>query len=116
MDLRSRVASCDTPFLGHPAPTPVGPARIALRAGAAVVVGTVAPGPAGGTSLVITATRIPTFDLDGKAEGDDRELTARINRELSSRIRALPHAWVWMHDRWTAPPEDGGKLVREPLA
>ncbi|MGH7293921.1 MAG: lysophospholipid acyltransferase family protein, partial [Polyangiaceae bacterium] len=30
MDLRSRVAACDAPFLGHPAPTPVGPARIAL--------------------------------------------------------------------------------------
>ena len=43
MDLRSRVPSCETPFLGHAATTPVGPARIALRTGAAVVVGTVAP-------------------------------------------------------------------------
>jgi hypothetical protein len=31
MDLRSRVPSCDAPFLGRVAPTPVGPARIALR-------------------------------------------------------------------------------------
>ncbi|HEX3772084.1 MAG TPA: hypothetical protein VHV30_14510 [Polyangiaceae bacterium] len=95
MDLRSRVASCDAPFLGHLASTPVGPARIALRTGAAVVVGTAAPG----APLVITATRIRTDDL-GRDGASAVELTARINRELSARIEALPHAWVWMHERW----------------
>jgi Kdo2-lipid IVA lauroyltransferase/acyltransferase len=96
MDLRARVPSCASPFLGHPAPTPIGPARIALRTGAAVVVGTVAPS---GAALVITATRIATTGLDSRdAEGD---LTARINGELSRRILAMPHAWVWMHERWT---------------
>ena len=99
MDLRSRVPSCAAPFLGHLAPTAVGPARIALRARAPVVVGTAAPGPGG--SLLITATRI---DSDGliRDEGGALELTSRINAELSRRILALPHAWVWMHDRWTA--------------
>jgi Kdo2-lipid IVA lauroyltransferase/acyltransferase len=98
MDLRSRVPSCDASFLGHEAPTPVGPARIALRTGAAVVVGTAAPGPGG--SLVITATRI---ESSGLARGDAGALalTTRINDELSRRIRALPHGWVWMHDRWS---------------
>jgi KDO2-lipid IV(A) lauroyltransferase len=103
MDLRSRVPSCPAPFLGHDAETPVGPARIALRARAAVVVGTVAPdaegcGGPGGRGLVITATRIPTEDLP--ARGGAEALTARINDELSARIRALPDAWVWMHQRW----------------
>jgi KDO2-lipid IV(A) lauroyltransferase len=121
MDLRSRVASCDAPFLGHAAPTPVGPARIALRTGAAVVVGTVAPRDAAG-ALIITATRIPTTDLDradlsvrrGNSEAAERrlraaagaqELTERINQEISRRILALPQSWVWMHERWTT--EDG---------
>jgi KDO2-lipid IV(A) lauroyltransferase len=108
MDLRSRVASVDAPFLGHPAPTAVGPARIALRAGAPVVVGTVARRPSTGTetggpvascSLEITATRVCTSDLRPDAAGA-AELTARINDELSRRIRALPEAWVWMHERW----------------
>jgi KDO2-lipid IV(A) lauroyltransferase len=102
MDLRSRVPSCMAAFLGHPAPTPVGPARIALRTGAAVVVGTVAPG---GDSLVITATRIPTSDLDFQCDGAELDLTSRINGELSRRILALPHAWVWMHERWTPSAE-----------
>ncbi len=110
MDLRARVASCEAPFLGHPAATPVGPARIALKTGAAVVVGSVAPCPDFPTGratppLIITATRIPTTDL-AAGQGTDhgaraRDLTARINRELSRRILALPHAWVWMHERWT---------------
>jgi KDO2-lipid IV(A) lauroyltransferase len=103
MDLRARVSSCDAPFLGHPASTAVGPARIALRTGAAVVVGTAAPGGAG--SLVVTATRIPTSGLDFRTEGAAQDLTMRINRELSRRILALPHAWVWMHERWIPTPE-----------
>jgi len=111
MDLCSRVASCDAPFLGHPAATPIGPARIALRARAPVVVGTVGPveetgkeGPLRAarstTHLEVTATRIDTAGL-APDEAGARELTARINAELSRRILALPHAWVWMHERWT---------------
>jgi Kdo2-lipid IVA lauroyltransferase/acyltransferase len=97
MDLSSRVPSCDAPFLGHAAATPIGPARIALRAGAAVVVGSAAPDVDGG--LVVTATRVDIGDLAADEAGA-RELTARINAELSRRILALPHAWVWMHERW----------------
>ncbi len=100
MDLRGRrIATCDAPFLGHDAPTAIGPARIALRTGAAVVVGTVAPGEC--LPLVVTATRITTDDLTPD-DGGARELTARVNAELSRRILAIPHAWVWMHERWRA--------------
>jgi KDO2-lipid IV(A) lauroyltransferase len=112
MDLRARVSSCETPFLGHPASTAVGPARIALRTGAAVVVGTVARADGGkgdsgdrDEALVVTATRIPTSGLDFRTEGAARDLTMRINGELSRRILALPHAWVWMHERWIPTPE-----------
>ena len=97
MDLASRVPSVDVPFLGHVARTPVGPARLALRTGAAVVVGTVARDLAG--ALVVTATRVHADDLDAGERGE-RELTARINAELSRRILALPELWVWMHPRF----------------
>jgi KDO2-lipid IV(A) lauroyltransferase len=113
MDLRSRVPCCTSPFLGHDAPTPIGPARIALRTGAAVVVGTVAWAAARQDPLTITATRIETADLD-RGEASARVLTSRINAELSRRILALPHAWVWMHDRW--PPNGGTAEYDEGLA
>jgi lauroyl/myristoyl acyltransferase len=47
----------------------------------------------------VTATRIRLDDLPADASGAT-SLTARINDELSARILALPHAWVWMHERW----------------
>jgi KDO2-lipid IV(A) lauroyltransferase len=101
MDLRSRVPSRSVRFLGHAAPTPIGPARIALRVRCPVVVGTASPAVDASPSVpwCVTATRIPTDDLDA-GEDAELELTARINDELSRRILAAPHAWVWMHDRW----------------
>lgn len=96
MDLRSRVPSIPTPFFGIPADTAVGPARIALRTHAPVVVGTAAPGPQG---LQITVTRLDTTGLAADAEGE-ATLTTRINAELCRRILALPEGWVWMHPRW----------------
>ena len=91
----------DAPFLGVTAPTPVGPARLALRTGAAVVVGV--PAPAADGTLELAITRVTTADL-GDASAADREriLTTRINEALSARIRDLPDGWVWMHRRWPA--------------
>jgi Kdo2-lipid IVA lauroyltransferase/acyltransferase len=90
MDFASRVPSIDVPFMGVPAPTPSGPAALALRFDAAVVVGTVAieRGVMG-----ISFDRIAT-------DGSVATLTTRINAALSARIRAMPAAWPWMHDRW----------------
>jgi KDO2-lipid IV(A) lauroyltransferase len=102
MDLRSRVPTILAPFLGLPAETAVGPARIALRTGAEVVVGTAAPG--GEDGLVITVTRIETADLAADAAGE-QVLTERINAELSRRILAMPRAWVWMHPRFPEAPD-----------
>jgi KDO2-lipid IV(A) lauroyltransferase len=104
MDLRSRVASCDAPFLGHEAPTAIGPARLALRTGAQVIVGSAIPdgdGPPG--NVRVTATPVPTAGLLADM-GGAQELTCRMNREISRRILAFPHGWVWMHERWAVPP------------
>jgi len=87
MDLASRVPSIDAPFFGLPAPTPVGPARLALRTGAAVVVG--------------AATRDGTIAARRLAScASELELTTAINEALGERIRAYPEAWVWMHERF----------------
>jgi KDO2-lipid IV(A) lauroyltransferase len=100
MDLRSRVPSIVTPFLGIPAKTAVGPARIALRTGAAVVVGTVVGTAAGELpGLRITITRIETEGLGCNASGEEA-LTRAMNAELSRRVLAMPKGWLWMHPRW----------------
>jgi KDO2-lipid IV(A) lauroyltransferase len=104
MDLRTRAESCTVPLLGFPAETASGPARMALRIGAAVIVGSAAPSRCVGDPIVITATRIATDDIARSRQGVC-ELTARINLELSRRILALPHGWVWMHPRWDRQSE-----------
>ena len=101
MDLASRVPSIEVPFLGHAAPTPVGPARLALRTHAEVVVGVPAPCSTNPAALELAITRIVTADLDSSAEAE-RILSTRINDVLSMRIRALPASWVWMHPRWAS--------------
>ena len=98
MDLRTRAPSARVPFLGADAPTVIGPARIALRTGAAVVVGTVARVDG---RLVVTATRVSTEGLEGDPVC---ALTRRMNDELSRRILALPDEWPWVHDRWGRDP------------
>ena len=91
--------------------SPVGPARIALRTRAPIVVGTVVP--AGSTeTLVIRVTRIATGDLVAGAAGEV-ELTRRLNDEVSSRIRAFPEGWVWMHPRWQVDVKDSAPTVGE---
>ena len=110
MDLASRVPSIDVPFLGHDARTPVGPARLALRTGAAVVVGVAAPARVrtadasdANDGLELAVTRITTTDLAASTmAARERVLTTRINDTISSRIRAMPEGWVWMHPRWPA--------------
>jgi len=100
MDLVSRVPSVAVPFLGVPARTPIGPARIALRTGAAVVVGTFAAGGA------IRIARVATDDLRPGPDAE-RELLARINAELSARILAAPEHWPWIHERFG--PQNSGQ-------
>ncbi len=97
MDLATRARSIDARFLGHPAASPVGPARLALAGRAAVLVCTVGRD---GSGLALHVSRVDTTGLDATA------LTQRINDVLSDRIRAFPEGWVWMHDRFAAPSRD----------
>jgi KDO2-lipid IV(A) lauroyltransferase len=89
------VASVTVPFLGHDAPTPSAPARLALRTGAPVV------------CLFATRDGVraePVRDAETpRADAIDDDviaLTARINASLGAAILREPERWIWMHDRW----------------
>jgi KDO2-lipid IV(A) lauroyltransferase len=98
MDLASRVPSIRVAFFGHPADTPVGPARLALRTRAEVIVGVPTRNPSNG-EYQLAIDPIATDDLDTSAMSEWL-LSTRINELLSARIRAVPDAWPWMHKRW----------------
>ncbi len=95
IDVSTRVASARVPFLGVPAWTPVGPARLALRTGAPVVVAIATR--AGVTVRPIRDVAEPcTRPTDDAVEA----LTMALNDALSEAIRAEPERWIWMHDRF----------------
>jgi KDO2-lipid IV(A) lauroyltransferase len=94
MDLMGRgMAAVTCRFLGEDALVPVGPARIALRTGAWVVAGTVAPRADG--AMEVTAELVSTEGLG--RDDPSKALTERLVEVLERRIRAIPAHWPWMH-------------------
>ncbi len=94
-DQASDQSSAWVPFLGSPAPTPLGPALLARRTGAALVVAWLhREGP---FRYTLECARVD-------AGTDDTVTMTEVNDLLGVAIRARPEAWVWFHTRWTAPP------------
>ncbi|HEV2106475.1 MAG TPA: lysophospholipid acyltransferase family protein, partial [Candidatus Eisenbacteria bacterium] len=92
------------PFLGRPASTPAGPARLSLASGAPIVFGACTRAPDGRHELRIHPPLVPEGDArDPEAV---RALTARHVALLEGVVRARPEAWFWLHRRWKTPPPD----------
>ncbi|MCG3134844.1 MAG: Lipid A biosynthesis lauroyltransferase [Planctomycetes bacterium] len=95
----------DAPFFGAPASTIPTPAELALRTGAAIIVGVPARiGPGFRHEFRLsTLEAAPT----GDHEADVLRVTTEINRRLEDAIRARPEQWLWAHRRWKRKPDDG---------
>jgi Kdo2-lipid IVA lauroyltransferase/acyltransferase len=93
------------PFFGRLTSTPIGPAAMALRTGAPIVMGFVARQPDGRHTLDL----LPPLPADG-AKGTEaaRALTARHTAELEAWIRRHPAMWFWLHRRWKTAAPCGG--------
>jgi Kdo2-lipid IVA lauroyltransferase/acyltransferase len=92
-------------FFGRPAFTPSGPAALALRGNAPVVVGATWRLPDGTHRVRFD----PPWRLDRGAdpEADIARHTASLTRWLEERIREHPAQWVWIHRRWRRQPPPG---------
>jgi len=98
IDQNIRTESVKVPFFGKPAPTPIGPARIAVRTGALGVIGVCERLP-DGTNV---SRFLEPFECAG---ADPVEITARVTREVEDQIRKTPEQWPWFHDRWRERPD-----------
>lgn len=99
IDQNIRTESAKVPFFGRPALTPIGPARLAIRAEALVVPALAERLPDGRHSLRF-------LDAIQCHRGDDPvALNARVTAMIEEQIRRTPEQWVWMHDRWRERPE-----------
>lgn len=79
-------------FLGHPAPTSLSAAEMALRHDALLVPIYSVRQPDGFSFEMIIEEPIP--------HGDPMEMTQALNDSLAERIEETPGQWFWMHRRW----------------
>lgn len=106
-DQDARRAGVFVPFLGRPASTALGPARIALKTGAPLVMGFAARRGDGRFDFVIEP---PLVLKDREAPDAAVRLTALHVARLEAWVRRHPALWFWLHRRWkTAPPPAEGE-------
>jgi len=87
------------PFMGHPAWTTVGPARLAVKYDLPIV--PVFTYPSDGKRkpwLEFEPMIVPSEAPE--ASRTPAGLMTLLNERISARIRRDPHLWLWFHDRW----------------
>ena len=108
IDQDTKVQSLFVPFFGELAATPRAAADLALRTGAAVVVGFC---QREGDGYRLWMEEVP-WQAGEDREADALALTTALSQRIEAAIRRAPEQWVWMHQRWkTRPPEPAGMLV-----
>ncbi len=109
MDQDAKEKGLVVPFLGFPASTPLGPAKLAAKFAAAVIPAQVIRNPDGFTHRLIFSA--PLEDPSGAVFGSDEALALRACNDLISRwILEHPDQWMlWLYPRWgsTLPGDRG---------
>ncbi len=101
-DQDARDAGVFVPFMGRMSSTPIGPAVIAHRTGAPVVMIFISRREDGRHEIDITPPLPPPA---GDNPDDVRAFTALHTARLEEWVRKHPAMWLWLHKRWkTAPP------------
>jgi KDO2-lipid IV(A) lauroyltransferase len=100
-DQDARSSGVFVPFFGRPASTHRGPAVLALRTSAMIVL-----------ALPIRTEdghyQVKLEEISVSREGDPDEVVLRITREFTARLEAAvreqPQQYLWQHRRWKSTP------------
>jgi KDO2-lipid IV(A) lauroyltransferase len=90
-------------FLGRPACTASGLARVALKTGAAVLPGFMLWEPAERRYVLHFGPEL-TFDRTSDPEANIVAATQQCTQAIESWIRRYPDQWLWIHRRWKTRP------------
>ena len=88
-------------FFGRRVTMPAGPATLALRSGAALVVACTYIGPSDGHYLVVAPPL--KVERQGRLREDVTRLTQEIANQLEAFIRRAPEQWHVLEDRFREP-------------
>ena len=114
MDQDTRVKGVFSPFLGHPAHTPSGPATIAARNWFDFFIGFIVQRPDDRFELRLQGPL--EISRTGDLAADIRTNTDRFNELISEQILEDPSQWVWIHRRWqTKPAASNRRPARDQL-
>lgn len=91
-------------FFGRKAPMSGTAALLALRTGAAIMIGACLPEP-GGTYRVPTTIEVDRSGLPDNQEQAVAVLTQRIADGIAALIARNPEYWLWAYKRWKIRPE-----------
>ncbi|MEQ8281920.1 MAG: lysophospholipid acyltransferase family protein [Parvibaculum sp.] len=96
-------------LFGLRAMTPAAPAGLAVRYNIPVVPACIER--VGGAHFRITVYNPITAKPGADPFEDTLRITQEINDFLEARIRARPHEWLWLHDRWSVKPWQRQRLA-----
>ena len=101
LDQNTRVENVTLPFCGHPAPTPVGFARLAIKLGSPILPVVIARRGDGHEVRHLPPLEPRDYEGDGSVEA----LLGACNDSLEKALRRNPAEWVWFHRRWLEEAE-----------
>jgi KDO2-lipid IV(A) lauroyltransferase len=100
-DQDARSHGAFVPFFGRRCSTPKGPAELALRTGAPIIMGFPHRLADGRHTIDVQ----PPLELPDRRLPDAVEaLTAAHTAMLEAEVRKEPAPWFWLHKRWKTPP------------
>lgn len=97
-DQRGPEGSIRIDFMGRPSTAFTGPAALALKSGAAIVMGIGVRQP--DNTYKMELAEISQENLPVGQDAKVEELTRRHMQHLEHYIREYPEQWFWMHKRW----------------
>lgn len=98
-------------FFGKQASAVRGPATLALKTGAPLLLSIAIRQPDDRHHVLIT----PELDLEmsGDLEQDVQTNTAHLLKILETYIRQYPDQWLWTHNRWKTQPDPRWQMKRQ---
>ena len=98
-------------FFGKPASAVRGPATLALKTGAPLLLSMDIRQPDDRHHVIIT----PEIELEisGDLDQDVQTNTAHILKILETYIRQYPDQWLWTHNRWKTQPDPKWQMKRQ---
>lgn len=98
VDQNARKNGVIVDFMGHPASTFVGTAKIAIKTGTPIVPGVALRREDDSNYLVFE----PMIDVTKYNDSEDsiKDLTQDVSKRIEKYVEKYPGQWFWVHRRW----------------